>query len=93
MDIGNIQPLYAEHSLQALPPAAEEERRKQAIMNDPTFQERIGNDAYEIHTADMSTFWVITENYTFRVDVEIIPLEKILGPGTIVLHFGEIVLK
>ncbi len=92
MDTITTQPLYAEHYIvAALPPEAEKLRRETAIINNPTFKERIGSDFYEIYSDNPNTFWVITETYAFRVDIEIVPLKDMIGPGTIVLHFGDIV--
>ncbi len=94
MMIANTQAPAAEHyNVTALPPEAEKARREQAIINDSTFKERIGDDFYEIYSDNPNTFWVITEKYAFRVDVEVVPLKNLLGPGTIVLHFGEIVTR
>ncbi len=94
MFTANIQSPAAEHyNVTALPPEAEKARREQAIINDATFKERIGGDFYEIYSDDPKTFWVITEKYAFRVDIEIIPLKDLLGPGTIVPHFGEIITR
>ncbi len=91
MIIANIQPPTAEHyNVTALPPEAEIERRAQAIINDPTFKERVGSDHYTISSYDFKTFYVMTEQYAFQVDIEIVPLQDLLGPGTIILHFGEI---
>lgn len=85
----------AEHevALTALAPEHEMQRRQDAIVNHPQFKEIVGNDAYEIHSADMNTYWVIADNYSFRVDVEIATLQDMIGPGVIVLHFGQVIAK
>ncbi len=93
MNITTIQPVGTKHYVTALPPEAEKKRRQEAIINDPIFKERIGSNTYEISSDSFSIFWITTEDCTFRVDIETIVQKHICGPGTLVLHFGEVILK
>lgn len=87
-------PAAHEVQLEALAPEYEAIRRKQAIVEDPRFHEIVKNDPYEIYEADVKVFWVITDTYSFRVEIDTVPLDAgHLGPKTLVLHFGPVIFK
>lgn len=85
--------ITSNNQITALPPQYQTQREIEAIMKDPRFLEKIGNNQYTIKKTDTG-YLVDTDCGTLSIEVRYLPYERgYCGPAQFELSFGDLIEK